>query len=326
MAMIGGYVYMYITKDTTAIEFFGIPLPSLSIAIWVLVPLFILYIASVLHMLFYSLLGSFKLSKYEQDYGQIIEAIAESFLGKKDENRLFKTERYQLLGTLLENTTLIPTSKLIGLTKSDKIDNILGDIEKLKNGEVVELKQYNLPMDNEFFIQNERNRYKAGEITAEDILLNSTKYAEVFKKEIYVDYVKKASLVNMIKYKPLLTKEAFYNILNRINAEIFSLEISNEEIVSFIELLDFTKEDFIQLSTMTSLSHMIPDQRMKLFEILGDSYEEAIEAYLYTLFDLEMIAPAIEILENSQADEYLKFKAYNTLKENNKNFSIKLFI
>ena len=58
----------------------------------------------------------------------------------------------------------------------------------------------------------------------------------------------------------------------------------------------------------------------------AEDSEVATPAYLYTLFDLEMLAPAEEILENSQPDEFIYFKAYKALKDCNQNFSIDLFI
>jgi len=39
-----------------------------------------------------------------------------------------------------------------------------------------------------------------------------------------------------------------------------------------------------------------------------------------------LLAPADEILENSQDDEYVNFKAYRALKACNKNFNINLFV
>jgi len=70
----------------------------------------------------------------------------------------------------------------------------------------------------------------------------------------------------------------------------------------------------------------MPDERIKLFKLLSDKSETASPAYLYTLFDLEMIAPAVEILENSQPEEFIYFKAYKALKDCHQNFSIDLFI
>ena len=71
---------------------------------------------------------------------------------------------------------------------------------------------------------------------------------------------------------------------------------------------------------------MIPELRIKLFETLSAEDDTIMEAYLFTLFDLEMIAPANEILDNSQSDEYLYFKAYTSLRECGKHFDINLFI
>jgi hypothetical protein len=51
-----------------------------------------------------------------------------------------------------------------------------------------------------------------------------------------------------------------------------------------------------------------------------------MSAYIYTLYDVEMIDLANEMLDNSQADDFLKFKAYRALKEANQHFDIKLFV
>ena len=71
---------------------------------------------------------------------------------------------------------------------------------------------------------------------------------------------------------------------------------------------------------------MIPEQRMKLFETLSDEHEDAMDSYLFTLFDLEMLAPANAILDISLPDEYMNFKAYRALKESNQHFNINLFV
>ena len=326
MALVGTFVYTYVTPETTTIDLFGIPLPSLSIAIWVIIPLFVLYVASVLHFSFYSFLGSMNLRKYDKDYEKLIDAIVEAYLGKKIRSHSFKTERYSVLGTLLENTSLFPIGNIIGLTDNEKIDDVLKAIESIKNGEVVDLKAYNLLMENELVIQNERNRYKSGELTTEMVLTNSTKYADAFKQEVYVDYVKSASISNIEKYKVLLTKESLYEILARVNADSFTLEIDNNELVSLMHKLKLSIDDYIKLSSVISHSGMIPEQRMRLFEMLSEENEDAISAYLYTLFDLEVLAPVDEILDNSQTDEYQNFKAYRALKECNKHFSIELFV
>jgi len=325
MALVGWYIYAYVTQESIGIELFGIVLPSLSIAIWVLVPLVVLYIASVFHMSFYSMLGSFKLRRYEKDYDKIIDAIVDAYLNKAERNHAFKTPRYQLLGRLLDNTTLFLQGEVSPTTDNDQINDVIKAVNSIKSGDVVDLKSYNLKIENPLVIQNERNRYKKGDVSSEDILSHSNKYAKELCKEVYTDFVKSRSINSIEKYKEFLTKESLLEILGRINADENNIEISNEILITLFNNLDLVMKDYIDISI--AVSHgMIPEQRMKLFEILSNEKEEAMDAYLYTLYDLEMLSPANDILDISQNDEYQNFKAYRALKECNKHFSIKLFI
>jgi hypothetical protein len=326
IALVGWYVYAYVTQESMSIDLFGIPMPSLSVALWVVVPLVVLYLASVFHMAFYSMLGNFRLRGYEKDFEKIVDAIIDAYLGKKSRSYTFKTERYRLLGTLLEKSTVFPSAELIGATGNEKIDRVLKMIEDIKNGEVVDLKPFNLLPENPLVIQNEKNRVKKGEVKVSDILSNCTKYADELCEFVYIEYAKTASLQNILKYKAFLTKESLHVIMARINSDEHTLSISNEELIELLNKLELTKQDYIELSITLSKGGMIPEQRMKLFETLGDEKEEAMDAYLFTLFDLEMLAPADEVLENAQPDEFQNFRAYRALKECGKNFSIYLFI
>ena len=326
MGLLGAYVFSYVTQERITLDFFGIQLPALSIAVWVVVPLGILYFASVLHMSFYSLLGSIKLRKYEKDFDKIVDAIVEAYLGKKSRSHTFKTERYTLLGVLLENTMLFPIGNATEVTGNEKIDGVLKIIENVKSGEIVDLKPFNLRNENELVLQNKRNKYKKGELTAETILANETKYADVLREEAFVDYVKTTAYSNIEKYKTLLTKESLYSIIARVNADEYTLDMNTEELLVLVKALEFSKKEFINLSRVVAKGGMIPEQRIRLFEMLSDENEDAIDAYLYTLFDLEMLNPVDEILDNAHESEYQNFKAYRALKECNKNFSIELFV
>ena len=71
---------------------------------------------------------------------------------------------------------------------------------------------------------------------------------------------------------------------------------------------------------------MLPDQRIKIFETLYEKDDVATAAYLYTLFDLEMITLADEVLDQTRDDEYMIFRAYRDLKAVNKHYVIDLFV
>jgi hypothetical protein len=324
IALVGWYVFAYVTQETTAIEVFGVTLPSLPVAAWVILPLVILYIASVIHMSFYSMLSGFKLRKYEKDYDKLIDAIADAYLSKDGRSNTYKTPKYQLLGSIVDNTTLFPNYALGEDTKNEKIDAVLRIIQDIKNGEVVDLKKYSLKPENALVTQNERNRYKKGDITAEYILGRSSNYDISLVKEVYNDFVKTASINAIEQYKSFLSKESLFVILFRVNADENTLTVSNEVLISFFDILTLDTKDLIQASS--ALATMLPDQRIKLFETISEVREDAVEAYMFTLFDLEMVSSANELLENTQDDEYVNFKAYCALKESGKNFNINLFI
>ncbi len=323
--LVGWYIFAYITQETVGLNFFGIQLPSLSIAMWVSAPLVILYLLSVTHMSLYSMLGNLKLRKYEKDYEKFIDSMIDAFLGKKERNHSFKTERYSFLGSLLDNTVIFPTQALKGDTTNEKMNAIINLIHDIKNGEVVDLKKYSLPLDNELVIQNERNRYKKGDINAEEILNHSGKYTPALCEEVYGEYVKITSLNMIEKHKVFLTKKSLFDMLDRVNRKENGLEVINDILISLFHTLELDKKDFLQIAFILS-KHMVPEQRIKLFETLSESNEKAMDAYLFTLFDLEMVSQGDEILDNSLADEFLNFKAYRALKECNKNFNIELFV
>ncbi len=323
IAIVGWYVYAFVTHESMSIELFGVNLPSLSIAVWVIIPLVVLYMASLAHMAFYSILGKFELRKYEKDYEKIIDSIVDAFLSKQERNHSFKTERYRVLGAMIDNTNFIPYKNII--SKDVKISKILEILDNIKKGEVVDLKPYSLKFNNDLVVQNNRNRYKNGELSAEDILSHSSDYTLELSQEIYAEFVKTSPLYAIEQYKEFMTKSTLNEVLKRVNADEYTLEISNETLIKLCNTLELNAKDYINISIALSTG-MIPEQRIKLFETISEKNDVAMEAYLFTLFDLEMLFVAAEILDISQPNEYMNFKAYRALKECNKNFNINLFI
>lgn len=325
IALVGTYVYSYVSQEIITINFFGSTLPAMPAALWVVVPVLILYIASVFHMSFYSIMASFKLRKYNRDYEEIIDAISEAYLGKEKREHNYKTSRYKLIGFVIDNSTLSPATLIKSEVENEKLRNVLKMIDDIKNGEVVELKKYALKPQNPIVIQNDTNRYKKGSIAAESILNHKANYGESLVKKVYLDILHTASLSLIEQHKQLLTKEGLLIVLARINASTKPLELSNDALISLINSLELNTKDLIEISKALA-TNMTPEQRMKLFEILSDKREDGFEAYIFTLFDLEMITQANELLLNTQEYEYQNFKAYSALRECGKNFNINLFI
>ena len=325
VVLVAWYVYAFVTQASIELNLFGIAFPPFSIALWVVVPLIFLILASVFHIAFYSFMGNLQQRKYEKDYNKLLDAIADAYLGKENRKYSYKTKRYELLGSLIDNAKIFATFESSALVANEKIAKVLEVIEKIKKGEAVDLKKFALDPSNPLVIENNKNRYKKGEISCEDVLSHHTKYHPSFCEEIYVDFVQSAPWYAIEKYKQFLSKEALFAIVARVNAQENTLELSTQTLLELFSKLALDAKEYIAISQKLS-AQMLPEQRIKLFETLSEQDEEAVSAYLFTLFDLEMLAPADEILDNSQADEYLQFKAYRALKECNKHFHIKLFV
>ncbi len=328
MVIVGWYVYAYVpgAQGSVSIPFFGVNLPPVNIALLVVIPMLLLYIASVGHMAFYSMLGGFKLKKYDKDYNRLIDALCDAFLSKEDREHEFKTDRYRLLGKVVDNSKVFPqTEKLLDI-ENEKLKNIIELIHKVKQGEVVNLKKLGLSPTNPLMVQNNLNRYKSGELSAEEILINAKNYDENFLKEVFKDFVKEANGEKIMQYyKEFMTKQALETIIERAASDENGIELTPEELVELIMSVHPTREEYIKYSKMLGKGVM-PETRLKVFELLSEKDDEATPAYLYTAFDLEMMDLAEEILESSQPDEYKNFRAYKALKECNKNYNIDLFV
>jgi len=324
LLFVGWYISQYLGySQSESISFFGINLPALPVAVLVLLPVFVLYLASVFHMFYYSVRNFFHLRNYKKDYESLIEVIVDELL-LKQKAHTFKTDRYKLLGKVLESTAMVPKGDL-QTTDNEKINTVLKAIHDIKDGKVVDLKKFQLDADNELVLLNQKNRMQNLELTSEEILNKSENYNQDVLEKAYANYVATAPMYAIEKYQEYITKDALYIILARVNSEDNSLEVSNESLLELIGRLELEKTDYLSISKELSI-HMIPEQRMKLFETLCDKDEEAHEAFLYTLFDLEMIDIAKEFLETQRPDEAMKFRAYLALKECGQNFNINLFI
>jgi hypothetical protein len=323
-AILLGVYINFLYPQSIEIGFFGINLPALPVAVLVIIPIVLLYIATVFHMLFYSLVGSFKVHKYEKDFDRMMQSVGDALLCKENRHFEFKTPKYKQLGKLVDNLHVSPDA-LMPLIEDEKLAAIIKVVSRVKNGEVADLRKFNLPTDNLLMILNDKNRYDAHEISAEDVLSRPSRYSNELCKRAYVDATKLSSLSVIEKGKEFMSFEALKNILSRINSDQNQLPTNNETLIDLITILKLTEKEYIELSQILS-KNMIPEQRIRLFEILSEKDDDATGSYLYTLYDLEMQYPANEILANSQWDEYLKFKAYRALKECNKHYDISLFV
>lgn len=323
MIFVGWFVEVYISQDIRSINFFGFQLPPMPIALWVVAPVFILYLASLLHMGSCSISKMMELRRYKKDYAQLIEALRDALLGKKNRRTSYRTERYSTLGYIIDKSIITPSEKLKSSDNED-IQAVLDAIRDVENGETVDLRKFHLEKDNPISVAYHTNRYNHGDVIAEDILSKPERFSESLAIQAYQDFVLSAPIAAIVKYKKYMSKEALVSILRRIDAKENSLHVDNEVLSDLIQQVDITEDEYICGSIILSKS-MMPEQRINLFERLSNANEDATAAYIYTLYDLEVVDDANDLLDASRENEYPQFRAYRALKDANKNFSINLF-
>ncbi len=321
--IVSWYIYAFITSSSLAPTLYTLKLPLLPVAAWIAILIGIVYLFSILHFSSASLISSFRLRKFSKDHDKLLIALSNAYLQNSTPQN-YQTDRYKLLGTLVQNSSMYFNGEVSDIDHGG-LNQILQIIHNIKNGEVVELKKYNLDPTNPFVIANNLNRYKAHQLSPEDILKKQDAYDHALVITAYNDLVKTASFDTILKHKEIMNKDALFIILDRLNLEENGLELSNDQLKELINLVDADEQTYIEMSKLLS-TKLSPESRIKLFETLSETHEKAMNAYLFTLFDLEMLSAADEILNNTQPDEYVSFKAYSSLKKCNQNYDISLFV
>ena len=321
---IGWFVFGFVSKESMHISVLGVVLPSLPVAVWVGVAMLLLFAATLLHMMFYSVVGSVRLRKYEKDYAHLLDAVADAFLQKEERRHQFKTERYTVMGEIADHTQMIPDEALTGIDHP-KLASVVQAIQKLENGESADLKKFNLPQENPLVIQNNVNLLTEGKLEAETVLSKPERYAAALQAMAFNQLCIASPLHLLEKYRAFMTFTGLCSIVSRINAEENTLAVPNHTLVDFFSRVEgMTSLDYLYLA-LEMAEHMLPEQRIAVFELLSDADEKALDGYLFTLFDLEMIDKARELLNATAENEYDLFKAYTDLKGCNKHYDIKRF-
>lgn len=324
LILLVGMATYSITNESISFDLVGMHFPNLPIAFWVAVPVALLYVASVLHMMIYALVGNFKLRRLNKDNEKMVDALRDALLGVSERNYVYKTDAYKLMGKLIDNALILPYESLrtIGNEKVDEALELMRDVKEKKK---VDIKRFHLSNTTSIAIQNNLNRLERGEIDADGILSRSESYGEIVCAKAYESYVKSASVGSILKYKHFFKKSSLLDFVQRINAAENGIEMSNEELVTLLSGLKLTSEDWIDVSDAMS-KNMLPEQRIRLFEMLSEKNDDAMEGYLFTLYDLQMVDTANEILNNTSKDDYQIFKAYRDLKRANKHYDIAIFL
>jgi len=321
MSIVGIFVYT-INPGNYTIEEFGIPV-TIPIAVWVVAPMIILMFASVVHMIFYGTKNFFKFKKWEKDTLSLDDALYWSLLHEPKAHK-FNLPLLKQTASLLS----VASVKVDGAVDdiSDKLRGALTLVSEIERGQYVDLKAKKLSdvlsSSNPFVIQNLINRLEKDENFAEEVLINKEVYdKKVFSKAMSL-FAQKANFIKAKKHINIFDKESFLMLLKRVNKED-NLGLTKEILDEFITYLEPSLEcsDYLIISTLM-MQHLSPDENLKLWREYEKKYSKAEIAYLYLLFEYEMIDKAGEYLDEHDESEFKRFRALFDLKKEHKKYKI----
>ncbi len=299
----------------------GIPI-NFPISIWIGSLLSFLFIASLIHMIFYSLSAYFREKKSETDFKNFLKLLKSSIL-KESSNIIFKTDRFKNLATLFSNADLTLKNSNFQ-TGFVEIDDAISKQSHLENGEFI--KDLKVQKDSYFAIKNLENAIELDSKKGLDIIKNYQNYQFETVKKAYLKLLKDGHEKDLKKSLDVLSldKEMLFESLNRLN----QLSIDKKQIINLIKSVkSLTVLELLEISKILK-STLQPDIILEIFEELSkniddnDTYEFS---YVALLLDYGMVDRAKEIIFNDEV-RYMKFKAYLELKELNKKYPLSIFL
>ena len=318
MAGIGIWVYT-VNPNDFGYDLMGIHI-LLPVAVWIIIPMFILMLASLAHMMFYGAKNFFKFKKWESDSDSLNNALYWSILNEPKPER-FNLPKLKETAAILQVSNIKVKGTVDGV--SEKLQSALNIINEIDKGQCVDFREkkleHLLSKDNPIVIKNYINCLKKDKNFIEKVLQSKDKYSDVIFEKALKQFAKTTDFTKAIKYSKIFNRESFMILINRVTREDdlgLNVTLLDEFIVDLNSELKCS--DFLFIANI-SKKQLLPDENLKLFREYDGKYIKAQIAYLYLLFEYEMIEKAGEYLEEHDADEFIRFRAlYDLKKEHNK--------
>jgi len=293
---------------------------ALPIIVWVLAPAIILFVFSVLHLMFYGSVNYCKNRGFDKDELTILETI-KSILLQKDDKKKFKTLGYKNVASIL-NQFNIDVKDSAFTSSNEGLNQVVSQIKDIKAGKYVNEKSLKLKPDSALAKQNLINKINEQVDYAVDVLKKATQFSPEVSRVAYFNVLENKTMTTIKKVytNVVLDKEmALKLFLKDIDNSEFGL--TKDEILKITKSLNYSKEEYLTLAKLYK-DGLTPDKLLELFEKISEEVEVAADAYLFVLLELEMIDKAKEVLSGYPEDEFTVFRALLDLKDAGKHYSL----
>ena len=316
MGIVSAFTYT-ITPDYYAIELLGINF-NFPIAAWVVAPMVLFFIFTLIHMFFYCLKNYFVLKKWQKDTHKLEDALYWSLVNEPKEQK-YAIDALGSSAVLLGKSSLNVLDNVEGLTP--RLARVVNIIQKIKGGEYIDFKEEKMAKvfnpGNPILIQNRLNRLESDEKFVEDVMKSTSEYSPAVQAEALRAFASKVDFVKARKYAKVFNTESFFVMLNRVTAEDM-LELTPEILTEFVEALEIGCQDFIKIAAVTK-KYFNPEENLTLFRTYQLKNPKAQNAFLYLLFEYELLEQVALYLQEQEESEFIKFRAWYTLKQEHNN-------
>jgi len=319
IGLVAAFAYT-INPGNFVYEIAGINL-DFPVALWIAIPMLILLVMTLFHMLYHGTKSYFARRKWVRDANELQDALYWSLL-KEPKAHHFSIPEIKNGAALLSVSALDVQDSVEGL--SDKLGKTINWVKKIQEGEYVDLREKKvakfLSTDNPLVVRNTLNRLEDNSEFAETVLLSKDEHVpEVVEKALGV-LVDKETLFKMRKFAKMLGPKELERLLDRADeGEDVGLTADNVDFV--VQQIDLPCRSYMRLARST-IKQLTPDENLALFKKLSTEKEAAQNAYLYLLFQYEMLDEVKAYLEESEEDEFKPFRALYTLKKGKYNYRV----
>ncbi len=313
-----------VNPNNYIVEFMGINF-NFPVAVWMILPMGVLLLFTAIHMLFYSLKGYFTLKKWQKDAATLEDALYWSLINEPKEQK-YAIDEFKSSAVLLGKSSVEVLDAVDGL--APRLSKALNLINKIKSGEYVDLKENKMSKvfseGNQYLVKNRVNRLQKDPEFVEEVMKSSSQYSKQVQKQALDIFARKETFFKARKYAKIFDAENLHVMLARaVHEEDMGL---NAEILNdFVDALKLSCVDFVKIANVTK-KVFSPTQNLALFKGYQKKYPKAQEAYLYLLFDYELLDEASAYLDEHEEHEFLKFRAFNELKKSHKKFKLEELI
>ncbi|MFT7879481.1 MAG: hypothetical protein ABXS91_03715 [Sulfurimonas sp.] len=319
MMIVGALAYS-VNADHYVVEFMGVNL-NFPVAAWLVLPMFILFVFTFFHMLVYGLKNHFILNRWKKDAQTLDDALYWALLNEAKEQKYLMSE----IGTsasLLSHSSL---KMLDGMPElNPRLTKITGILKKIESGEYVDLKEHKLAKvfngGNPYLIQNRLNRLDVDAKFVEEVMKSSSEFSEPVQRKALEIFASKENFFKARQYAKVFDIENLLLMLRRVDQDE-EMGISQEILKDFIDHINPTCSDFLRIAEITK-KHFTPDENLALFFSYQTKNPKAQYAYLYLLFEYELMDEVGRYLDEQEESEFMKFRALYTLKKSNERYNL----